>query len=92
MIASPPISPWVAHNNRLYWYSTSPERSAVEQFLGDGVGLYTVIALAQHPGRWPPHNPLTRDDIREMALAVDHFAVDAYDFEGWVVWSRNRLL
>jgi hypothetical protein len=85
----PPNAPWLAYGDHLYWYATSPQQPALDDFLGAGVGLHMCIALTTAPAGWPPR-ALVEREVANLGRLADHFIMDAYDFEGWVIWSRVR--
>lgn len=88
LTTNPPKSPWLPFDQHIYWYADSPDRSAVNDFLLAGVGLFTTIALTSL-ATWPPTRGLAGTVFTELANDARHVLVDAFDFEGWAVWSRT---
>ena len=81
--------PRLAVDDHLYWYTTEPRRGLVSDLTLWGFGLFKCMALTHTSGPWPPASPLTPADFDVLANRTDHIVVDAFDFEGFVVWSRT---
>jgi hypothetical protein len=81
---------WVAYGKHVYWYATDEDRTVLWKVLNWGIGLYTCMVLAGGEGLWTPGRRLTERRIERLAKSADHVVVDAFDFEGSVVWSRRR--
>jgi hypothetical protein len=81
--------PWIGLAEYLYWYATEPKQ--VQPVLECGLGLNNCLALSKGGSSWSTVKPslLTRDEINELARRTDHFVVDAFDSEGFLVWSRS---
>jgi hypothetical protein len=95
---SSPTDPWLAKEpvlpprlgmgNHLYWYSTSADPTQIAETTTSGFGLFKCMVLTEQKSPWPPVSPLTPVDLKGLANRADHIVVDAFDFEGFVVWSR----
>ena len=80
----PPVEQLVCQE-RLYWYATDP--SMVRPMLLWGKGLFCCVALAPTTARLRPGSEVPVELIRGLAAMADYFIVDAFDFEGYMVWS-----
>ncbi len=47
------------------------------------------MVLTRPGGAWPPGNAVTVADLEGLAPGVEHLVVDAFDFDGFVIWSRT---
>jgi hypothetical protein len=73
--------------DHLYWYATSAPMA--DKFLFSWGGLFSVMALGTNPLEVKPGGTIDERVIRLFGAAVEHFVVDAFDFEGSLVWSRT---
>jgi hypothetical protein len=53
-----------------------------------GFGLFKCMVLTRPNGQWPPISVVTEADLEKLGRRADHVVVDAFDFDGFVVWSR----
>ena len=95
--AASPSDPWItkdqppaerfACGTRLYWYATEP--AMVRPMLLWGGRLFCCVVLA--PVAFPVTSGAVIDteQVRALGSTADHFLLDAFDFEGYVVWSRS---
>lgn len=72
------------------WYVTEPDPAAVDDLMRWGFGLFKTMALSRHNCQWPPAHAGTAADLERLANAADHIVVDAFDFDGFVVWTSSR--
>ncbi len=86
----PQSLPRIGVDGNLYWYVTEPDPGAVENLMRWGFGLFKTMALSRHNSQWPPAHAGTAADLERLANAADHIEVDAFDFDGFVVWSSGR--
>ena len=86
----PVLPPRLGFGNHLYWYAANPDRALIDQVIRWGFGLFKCMALIRLADQWPPAGPVVESDIENLAASTDHFVVDAFDFEGFMVWSRQR--
>jgi hypothetical protein len=77
----------LACGNRLYWYATAP--GMVAPMMQWGRGLFCCVVLAPSGLPVSPGGAISGDQIRTLGAAAQHFLIDAFDFEGYVVWSRS---
>jgi hypothetical protein len=85
----PDLPPRVACEDRLYWPIESPDPAAVAKSLRWGLGLFNCIILTPVPlprEQQPGHLSLAQ--VQSLADLARHVIVDAFDFEGFVVWDR----
>lgn len=87
-LAREPPGSTLVYQDFVYWYATNS--GAVNSLLQSGLGLFNCIALTRPSRRWAglPPVDLIADDFHYFAEAAEHFAVDAFDFEGFLLWSR----
>jgi hypothetical protein len=85
----PPSLPRLGFGEHLYWFAVEPKRELVADLMRWGFGLFKCMALAQSTDRWPPATELTATDIAGLGRQADHVVVDAFDFDGFVIWSRG---
>ena len=63
--------------------------TAVAESLRWGLGLFNCIVLTPRPlSRSDQSGQLTVAEITSLAAVAQHVVVDAFDFEGFVVWDR----
>ena len=86
----PSSLPRLGVDHNLYWYVTEPDPGAVENLMRWGFGLFKTMALTRHNSQWPPGHAGTAADLERLANAADHVVVDAFDFDGFVVWTWSR--
>lgn len=99
--ASGPNAPWLTNepllpttlprlgvDDNLYWYATEPDREAVQDLMRWGFSLFKTMVLARPTRRWPPAHAVA-EDIEGLAKTADHIVVDAFDFDGFVVWTAS---
>ena len=81
---------WAACGEFLYWFSTNPQ--TVESVLHWGIGLFSCMALSRLPSHWNPEvqKQVSGTDLSEIAAVAEHIVVDAFDFEGFIAWSRPK--
>lgn len=80
---------WKTYNEFVYWYSTTSDQ--VADMLQAGLGLYNCLALTR-PTETLLDNKrrnIQLADIEDMSRATEQIVVDAFDFEGFIVWSRS---
>jgi hypothetical protein len=89
LLEEPRLPQWVSHRNHVYWYATPNDLRTLWKVLNWGMGLYTSMALADGPALWTPTQRFTQRSIDRIADTAEHVVIDAFDFEGTVVWSRQ---
>lgn len=93
-----PSDPWLSKEaeiprerlssgKRLYWYATLAGQ--VEPLLRWGCGLGCCLVLTSSVLGLVARDELSRQEVIGAASRTDHFLIDAFDFEGYVVWSRQ---
>lgn len=85
----PPMADWLGFGKHVYWYTTQPDIAVVRRVLANGLGFFQCMALAPSPDEWPPRKRLSTAQIERLAQSTDHVVVDAFDFWGYVIWSRS---
>lgn len=85
----PPNLPRLGFGDHLYWYATEPDRVLVADMMRWGFGLFKCMVLTRPGGEWPHDHAVTAADLEGLAPGVDHLVVDAFDFDGFVIWSRT---
>jgi hypothetical protein len=82
---------WLSNDKFVYWYATNP--NSVDLMLDSGLGLFNCIALTRPVSGFGSHaqQQVSDTELTEMARAADHVVVDAFDFEGFVIWNRPGL-
>jgi len=87
-LASKPPGSFLSYEDYVYWQAARSD--SVNSMLQFGLGLFNCIAMTRPSTRWEglPPVDLTAEDIDEIANATEHVALDAFDFEGFLVWSR----
>jgi hypothetical protein len=90
LVGTHPPGSFLVSDELLYWHAANSE--AVDSMLQFGLGLFNCIALSKLSPRWAgPPVGLKAQDFNVIAGLSDHIVVDAFDFEGFVVWSRLRF-
>jgi hypothetical protein len=89
LASEPVLPPRLACGKRVYWYIRIPERLAVDESLRWGLGLFNCIALSSYPLVIQESGQLTVPAIDLIAYATEHVVLDAFDFEGFIIWSRQ---
>jgi hypothetical protein len=89
LLQQPRLPHWLAFGKHVYWYATPDDRRLVRKVLNWGMGLFKCAVLADIPQVWTPNDRLTRRQVEHVAQSAEHVVVDAFDFEGTVVWSRR---
>jgi hypothetical protein len=102
--SSTPTDPWLTKErlvpinvpklgvaDDLYWYVTQPDRGAVQDLMRWGFSLFKTMALTRPTSQWPPAHAVTLADVQCLANTADHIVVDAFDFDGFVVWSAAAI-
>jgi hypothetical protein len=85
----PVLPPHLACGARLYWPVELASESAVAESVRWGTGPFTCIAMTPQPlSRSVALGQLTVAEIVSSAHSSQHVVVDAFDFEGFVIWSR----
>lgn len=79
----------ITNGTFLYWYAA--DAGIVDPMLESGLGLFTCIALTRPTPNFANGRPtqISDSDFVEMARATEHLVVDAFDFEGFIIWSRH---
>jgi hypothetical protein len=85
----PPLPQWLGVGKHLYWYVTEPDIAVIRKVLVWGLGFFQCMALIPSIGEWPPDKRLSSVQIERLAQTADHIVVDAFDFWGYVIWSRS---
>jgi hypothetical protein len=86
----PALPPRLGFRDHLYWYASEPNPILISDLMRWGSGLFRCMALTRPKGQWPPEEAVAAVDLRDLAAAADHIVVDAFDFEGFAVWSSRR--
>jgi hypothetical protein len=83
---------WMPRGEFVYWYANEPDN--VRPVLLAGMGLFTCMALLPKPSQWKSEMPheITERDISAIAVATEHIVVDAFDFEGFIIWTSAEVL
>jgi len=84
----PPLPQWLGFRKHVYWYATEPDIALIRKVLVWGLGFYQCMVLTPSPDEWPPKR-LSSVQIERLAQTAEHVVVDAFDFWGYVVWSRS---
>lgn len=96
--ASPADPPWpeetlklsrFAVGRHVYWYASQPDQKRVFDTMRWGFSLFKCMALAAPGPAWPGGATVSEAEIARIGEICDHVVVDAYDFEGFVVWSPS---
>jgi len=89
LMNEPVLPPRLACDDRLYWPVEVADMTAVAESLRWGLGLFNCIVLTPRPlSRSDQSGQLTVAEITSLAAVAQHVVVDAFDFEGFVVWDR----
>jgi hypothetical protein len=74
----------------IYWYATESDREQLEALMSWSAPR-SCIVLTRPSTDWAARAPshVTIANLHDVAVNSDHFAVDAFDFDGLVVWSRR---
>src|SRR6266511_798680 len=74
----------------VYWYATESDREQLEAIMSWSAPS-SCIVLTRPSTDWAARAPthVTIANLHDVAVNSDHFAVDAFDFDGLVVWSRR---
>jgi hypothetical protein len=74
----------------LCWYATKP--AEVDGIMLRGRSLFFCMVLLPPTSGWTNPAParITSDAIKRFAHAAEHIVVDAFDFEGFIVWSAHQ--
>ena len=85
----PDLPPRLACDDRLYWPIELPDPTAVSDSLRWGLGLFSCIVLTpQQLPKLERPGQLTPAQIVSLANLAQHVVVDAFDFEGFIIWDR----
>jgi hypothetical protein len=83
------LPPKVETREHVYWYATTPDIDHVTEFMTWGFSLFKCLALTTLTIPWPPQaDPVDDQVLMDLAARAEHIVVDAYDFDGFVIWSR----
>ncbi len=79
---------WTTNGAFVYWCTTSP--ADVDALLRSGLGLFNCIVATQSTDTFllRESERVSDADLVEVAHTSQHVVVDAFDFEGFIVWSR----